>query len=279
MKADTADITYLPMRRGFVYLRAVVDWASRRVLAWRLSNTLTSDFCVEAIQEALTHYGTPDIFNTDQGSQFTSLEFTTRLNDDGIQISMDGTGCWRDNVFVERLWRRVKDEEVYLHTYDGVSAAQRGLARYPAVLQSPPATPSAGWPYARRGVPCRGARTAHCRVGQTGEAPLRNQDRLSKQPGPLLLEEGSEFSSHSAVHAAFGERFAKTGRVNPAFHRYLLDAHRARQSADYDAPADVSRDDAETLVSRAEEFLRAVKQLLSGGDAGQAAERPSSTLC
>lgn len=125
-----ADITYIPMKRGFVYLCAVMDWASRRVLAWRLSNTLTTDFCLDAVQEALTRYGTPDIFNTDQGSQFTSLEFTGLLKDHGIQISMDGTGCWRDNVFVERLWRSVKYEEVYLHAYETVSAAHQGLERY-----------------------------------------------------------------------------------------------------------------------------------------------------
>ena len=125
-----ADITYIPMTRGFVYLCAVMDWASRRVLAWRLSNTLTTDFCLEAVQETLTRYGRPDIFNTDQGSQFTSLEFTGLLKDHGIQISMDGTGCWRDNVFVERLWRSVKYEEVYLRAYDGVSAAHQGLERY-----------------------------------------------------------------------------------------------------------------------------------------------------
>jgi putative transposase len=125
-----ADITYIPMRRGFVYLCVVMDWASRRVLTWRLSNTLTTDFCLEAVQEALTRYGTPDIFNTDQGSQFTSLEFTTLLNDHGIQISMDGRGCWRDNVVVERLWRSVKYEEVSLHAYESVSAARHGLERY-----------------------------------------------------------------------------------------------------------------------------------------------------
>jgi putative transposase len=102
-----ADITYIPMHRGFVYLCAVMDWASRRVLAWRLSNTLTTDFCIEAVQEALSSYGTPDLFNTDQGCQFTSQAFTGLLKDHGIQISMDGTGCWRDNVFVERLWRSV----------------------------------------------------------------------------------------------------------------------------------------------------------------------------
>lgn len=125
-----ADITYIPMTRGFVYLFAVLDWASRRVLAWRLSNTLTTDFCIEAVQEALANYGTPDIFNTDQGCQFTSQEFAGLLKDHGIQISMDGTGCWRDNVFVERLWRSVKYEEVYLHAYDSVSAAHQGLGRY-----------------------------------------------------------------------------------------------------------------------------------------------------
>ena len=124
------DITYIPMKRGFVYLCAVLDWASRRVLAWRLSNTLTTDFCIEAVQEAVTRYGTPDIFNTDQGSQFTSLEFTGLLKAHGMAISMDGRGCWRDNVFVERLWKSVKYEEVYLHAYETVSAAHQGLARY-----------------------------------------------------------------------------------------------------------------------------------------------------
>jgi putative transposase len=125
-----ADITYLPMRRGFVYLCAIMDWASRRVLAWRLSNTLTTDFCVEAVQEALTRYGCPEIFNTDQGCQFTSQEFTGLLQAHGIQISMDGTGQWRDNVFVERLWRSLKYEEVYLHAYETIREAQQGVTRY-----------------------------------------------------------------------------------------------------------------------------------------------------
>ena len=125
-----ADITYIPMKRGFVYLFAVLDWASRRVLAWRLSNTLTTDFCLEAVQEAIERYGKPKIFNTDQGSQFTSQEFTGLLKEHDIRISMDGKGCWRDNVFVERLWRSVKYEEVYLHAYDTVSAAKTGLQRY-----------------------------------------------------------------------------------------------------------------------------------------------------
>ncbi len=125
-----ADITYIPMRRGFVFLFAVMDWASRRVMAWRLSNTLTTDFCVEAVTEAIIRHGTPEIFNTDQGCQFTSQEFTGLLRQNGIAISMDGKGCWRDNVFVERLWRSVKYEEVYLHAYDSVSEARQGLNRY-----------------------------------------------------------------------------------------------------------------------------------------------------
>lgn len=125
-----ADITYIPMRRGFVYLCAILDWGSRRVLAWRLSNTLTTDFCLEAVREAITRYGRPAIFNTDQGCQFTSQEFTGLLKDHGIQISMDGTGRWRDNVFVERLWKSIKYEEVYLHAYETVGAAHQGLERY-----------------------------------------------------------------------------------------------------------------------------------------------------
>lgn len=124
------DITYIPMRRGFVYLAAVLDWATRRVLAWRLSNTLTTDFCLDAVREAIARHGCPEIFNTDQGSQFTSAEFTGPLKAHGIRISMDGKGCWRDNVFVERLWKSVKYEEVYLRAYDSVSEAKACLTRY-----------------------------------------------------------------------------------------------------------------------------------------------------
>ena len=124
------DITYIPMRRGFIYLVAVLDWHSRRVLSWRVSNTLTTDFCLDAVREAIVRYGTPEIFNTDQGSQFTSSEFTGLLKEHGIQISMDGKGCWRDNVFVERLWKSVKYEEVYLKAYDSVSAAKASLGTY-----------------------------------------------------------------------------------------------------------------------------------------------------
>jgi len=124
------DITYIPMARGFVYLTAVVDWFSRRVLAWRLSITMEVEFCLEAVQEALAKHGRPEIFNTDQGSQFTSDPFTGLLLNNGIAISMDGRGAWRDNVFVERLWRSVKYEEVYLHAYDSVSTARASLGRY-----------------------------------------------------------------------------------------------------------------------------------------------------
>jgi putative transposase len=124
------DITYIPMARGFVYLAAVVDWFSRRVLAWRLSITLEVDFCLEAVEEALVRHGRPEIFNTDQGSQFTSVAFTDLLLDNAIAISMDGRGAWRDNVFVERLWRSVKYEEVCLRAYDSVGEARASLGRY-----------------------------------------------------------------------------------------------------------------------------------------------------
>jgi putative transposase len=124
------DITYIPMACGFVYLAAVVDWFSRRVLAWRLSITMEVEFCLEAVEEALAKHGSPEIFNTDQGSQFTSAEFTGLLLDNAVAISMDGKGSWRDNVFVERLWRSVKYEEVYLRAYDSVGEARASIGRY-----------------------------------------------------------------------------------------------------------------------------------------------------
>jgi putative transposase len=124
------DITYIPMARGFVYLAAVVDWFSRRVLAWRVSITMEAAFCLEAVEEALARYGRPEIFNTDQGSQFTGAAFTGLLLSHGIAVSMDGKGSWRDNVFVERLWRSVKYEEVYLRAYDSVSEARGAIGRY-----------------------------------------------------------------------------------------------------------------------------------------------------
>ena len=124
------DITYIPMARGFVYLAAVVDWFSRRVLSWRVSITLEAAFCIEALEDALARHGRPEIFNTDQGSQFTSKGFTDVLVKNGIAISMDGKGSWRDNVFVERLWRSIKYEEVYLRAYETVSEARASLGRY-----------------------------------------------------------------------------------------------------------------------------------------------------
>ena len=124
------DITYIPMARGFVYLAAVIDWHTRRVLSWRLSITMETDFCIEAVEEALAKHGKPEIFNTDQGSQFTSDAFTGLLKEHDIQISMDGRGAWRDNVFVERLWRSVKYEEVYLRAYESVAQARASLDRY-----------------------------------------------------------------------------------------------------------------------------------------------------
>jgi putative transposase len=124
------DITYIPMARGWVYLVAVLDWHSRRVLAHRVSITMEADFCVEALREAAARWGSPEIVNTDQGSQFSGAEFVAEVARIGARQSMDGRGCWRDNVFVERLWRSVKYEEVYLKAYDSVSAARQGLAAY-----------------------------------------------------------------------------------------------------------------------------------------------------
>lgn len=124
------DITYIPMARGIAYLTAVVDWFSRKVLAWRLSITMDVAFCIEAVEEAMARFGKPEIFNTDQGSQFTSREFITLLIGAGIKISMDGKGAWRDNVFVERIWKSVKYEEVYLRAYASVSDARASIGRY-----------------------------------------------------------------------------------------------------------------------------------------------------
>jgi putative transposase len=124
------DITYIPMARGFVYLAAVMDWFSRRVLSWRVSISMEVDFCLDAVDDALVRHGRPEIFNTDQGSQFTSTAFTGLLAENAIRISMDGRGSWRDNVFVERLWRSVKYEEVYLRAYDSVAEARRSLGSY-----------------------------------------------------------------------------------------------------------------------------------------------------
>ena len=125
-----ADITYIPMARGFCYLVAIMDWASRKVLAWRLSNTLDSAFCVDALEEAIAKFGCPEIFNTDQGSQFTSEAFTDTLRANNIAISMDGKGRWMDNVFIERLWKSVKYEDIYLKAYVSMAEVKQGLAIY-----------------------------------------------------------------------------------------------------------------------------------------------------
>ena len=129
-QAWAMDITYIPMARGFVYLTVVMDWFSRRALSWRVSITMEVDFCLDAVDEALARHGRPEIFNTDQGSQFTSAAFTGLLAENAIRISMDGRGSWRDNVFVERLWRSVKHEEVYLRAYDSVAEARGSLGSY-----------------------------------------------------------------------------------------------------------------------------------------------------
>jgi putative transposase len=163
-----ADITYVPMARGFVYLVAIVDWFSRRVLAWRLSITLSADFCVEALEEAIARHGKPEIFNTDQGSQFTSTDFTKVLKTAEIAISMDGKGAWRDNVFVERLWRTVKYEEVYLRAYTGVaqpaprsagiSASTTARGRIHRLAGKPPIRPTSTWRRQSRRQPETGGR-------------------------------------------------------------------------------------------------------------------------
>ena len=130
------DISYIPMRHGFMYLVAILDWATRRVLAWRLSNTLTTDFCIEALEEAIARYGRAEIFNTDQGSQFTDEDFTAVLKKHDIKISMDGRGRWRDNVIVERFWRSIKYEEIFLHAYADGREASAGIGRYIALYNS-----------------------------------------------------------------------------------------------------------------------------------------------
>lgn len=125
-----ADITYIPMRRGFLYLVAVMDWATRKVLSWRLSNSMDVEFCIAALEEALARYGAPEIFNTDQGSQFTSPRFVDLLKDAGVRVSMDGRGRWMDNVFIERLWRSLKYECVYIHAFETGSELRAGLTRW-----------------------------------------------------------------------------------------------------------------------------------------------------
>ena len=178
------DITYIAMARGFVYLAVVLDWFSRRVLAWRLSITMEAAFCLETLEDAFTRFGKPEIFDADQGSQFTGHAFTTALADNGIAISMDGKGAWRDNVFIERLWRSVKYEEVYLRAYESVSEARASIGRYfdfyngrrpqRALTATHPIKPTS-----TRYPPHGGLTSA--------EAPLIDAENLFREPGPLQI--------------------------------------------------------------------------------------------
>ena len=177
------DITYIPMARGFVYLAVVLDWFSRRVLSWRVSITMEAAFCVETLEDALARHGKPGIFNTDQGSQFTGTAFTGALAGNGIAISMDGKGAWRDNVFVERLWRTVKYEEVYLKAYDSVTEARRSIGCYLDFLQWTTPTFEPRRHHAR-------SRLLHPAASPLGsltvaEIPLIDAENLFRQPGPL----------------------------------------------------------------------------------------------
>ncbi len=179
----SSDITYIPVQKGFLYLVAVMDWASRRVLSWRLSNTLDTRFCTDALTEALERYGCPEIFNTDQGSQFTSQEFTSVLNDYGVAISMDGRGRCMDNIFIERLWRSLKYEAVYLHELSDGFQAQKVISRWVAFYNSRRphsalggATPAEAYD---RGLP---AETREMTVGSSPSLPvqLQHQDEVNK---------------------------------------------------------------------------------------------------
>jgi putative transposase len=179
----SADITYIPVQKGFLYLVAVMDWATRRVLSWRLSNTLDTRFCTDALTEALERYGCPEIFNTDQGSQFTSQEFTSVLNESGVAISMDGRGRCMDNIFIERLWRSLKYEAVYLHELSDGFRAQKVISRWVAFYNSRRphsalggATPAEAYD---RGLPAESQKKT---VGSSPSlpAPLQHQDEVNK---------------------------------------------------------------------------------------------------
>jgi len=177
------DITYIPMARGFVYLAVVLDWASRRVLAWRLSITMEASFCVATLEDALARHGKPEVFNTDQGSQFTGTAFTGVLANNDIAISMDGKGAWRDNVFVERLWRSVKYEEVYLRAYDGVGQARSSIGRYLDFYNGrrPHSSLDGATPDQAYFTRCPSAWQPN-----PAEAPLSEAENLFRQPGPPL---------------------------------------------------------------------------------------------
>ena len=162
------DITYIPMRRGYLYLVAIMDWATRKVLSWRVSNTMDVDFCIEALREALARFGRPEIFNSDQGSQFTSPRFTAVLAEAGVRISMDGRGRWMDNVFIERLWRSLKYECVYLHAFETGSELRGGLTQW------------LGFYNERRPHTALGGRTpdeAYATIGAAGQQDRRRADK------------------------------------------------------------------------------------------------------
>ena len=180
------DIPYVQMARGFVYLAAVIDWHSRRVPAWRLSISMDTAFCTEAVEEAITKYGKSEIFNTDQGSQFTSSAFAGMLHGNGIRVAMDGKGICRDNVFIKRIWRSIKYEEVYLHAYETVCAAREGIGRYIKLLQHPPAALEPSCSNPRLGF-LRIVASAFGRSSPTPQSPLKNPRNLFRSMGPALL--------------------------------------------------------------------------------------------
>src|SRR5258707_2365724 len=178
------DITYIPMARGCVYAAVVLDWATRRVLSWRLSITMEAAVCVETLEDALARHGRPEIFNTDQGSQFTGSAFTGLLASKGIAISMDGKGAWRDNVFVERLWRSVKYEEVYLRAYETVGEARNSIGRYLDFYnrRRPHSSLDGGTPDQAYFTPA----AAPSGTLTPPDAPLIDAEILLRQPGPAL---------------------------------------------------------------------------------------------
>ena len=191
-------MTYIPMRRGFLYLVAIMDWFSRKVLAWRLSNTMDADFCVAALEEAIARHGRPDIFNTDQGSQFTSFAFTTTLKDAGIRISMDGRGRWMDNVFIERLWRSLKYECVFLNAFETGSEARSGIGSWIDYYNRRRPHSSLRRQDTRRGL-CYGRNDGATGGVETTPIHLSQAAKLSHQAGPpqtaVTLVPGQIFSS------------------------------------------------------------------------------------
>ena len=200
------DITYIPMARGFVYLAVVLDWFSRRVLSWAASITMEASFCVETLEDALARHGKPEIFNTDQGSQFTGSAFTGVLAGNGIAISMDGKGAWRDNVFVERLWRSVKYEEVYLRAYESVSEARTSIGRYLDFYNGRRPHSSLDGTHARSSL----LHPAAAPLGSLtpAEAPLIDAENLFRQPRPPL---NSGYSRPTAVCSTMRQVRSCTG--------------------------------------------------------------------